>query len=389
MGPTCDVGEWTCVPVEVAGPYGARTFDVPAAQNWVNTGLFLKKGEQATVTVEGAWSLEHTGDPIDHGDCLIGDFVARIGLHYKDTALTCVDGQATVTADKDGILFVGALAGNDLGETYESRLNATGVKQATVESEGETVPFVAVEDAAAYPFEQVASGWVEISGAHIIVTLPSAVAQQDAGELLAALERLDAFYDLHADLRGALPQHAQRIRFFPDAKVAEFAYMLAGNPIRMDPILIAGDFEHRISIAGLPGVDVWGFAHELGHDFTLINGLWWYQEETLESWPNIFSLHAMESLGLPLHDEYVGCPGSPPVDYAGWDPWDGLCFLMQFQFSYGWDFYRDFFAALNVTPLDQVPAGPTAWHFVHDAFEQVAGGDVTPVFTAWKVPNPG
>ena len=37
----------------------------------------------------------------------------------------------------------------------------------------------------------------------------------------------------------------------------------------------------------------------------------------------------------------------------------------------------------------QVPGGSEGWHFVHDLFEQTAGEDVTPLFVAWDVPNPG
>lgn len=387
---TCDVGEWTCVPVEPDVPYGTRSFKVLATQNWVNTGLYLKAGEKATITVDGTWAINNNdGKPIDHGPCLIGDFVARIGLLYKDNALNCVAGQATITADKPGILFVGALPSNDLGETYETRLKATGVKDVTVTSAGATVPFIAVEDAATYPYDLVASGWVEISGKHTILTLPTDTTKQDAASLATAVDLIDTFYELHFKMRGALPQHGQRIRWIADANVKQFAYMLAGNPVRMDPILVSKGFAHRISIAGKPGVDVWGFAHELGHDFTFPNAVWWYQEKTLESWPNLFSVHALEQLGIPLHPEYLACPGSPPVNYASWDPWDGLCFLMQFKYLYGWEHYYAFFTTLNATPANQVPSGPAAWTFVHNVFEAVAKKDVTPVFQAWGVPNPG
>ncbi|MCH9681920.1 MAG: hypothetical protein K0V04_10840, partial [Deltaproteobacteria bacterium] len=139
----CGEGAWTCLPVPPAGPYGSMTFEVPAAQNWVNTGLFLEAGQQATITESGAWMVSpNLGDSIDHGSCVVGDLVARIGLHYKDPALTCVRGEANFVADKDGILFVGGLADNDLGETYESRFWAEGSKTVSVTSEGATVPTV-------------------------------------------------------------------------------------------------------------------------------------------------------------------------------------------------------------------------------------------------------
>ena len=89
--------------------------------------------------------------------------------------------------------------------------------------------------------------------------------------------------------------------------------------------------DNRISRAGQPGVDVWGYAHELGHDFTFVDGDWTYQVETLESWPNLFSIYALESLGLPLHNNTVSCDSSSMGSYNAWDPWVGLCFLRQLQ----------------------------------------------------------
>lgn len=386
----CGTGEWTCVPVEPTGPYGSQTFDVPAAQNWVNTGLFLRSGEQATIDESGAWTVDMPGAAIDHGTCLVGDLVARVDLNYKDPQLTCVHGEGVLfTAPRDGILYVGALTDNDLGETYESRRNASGAKTVTVTSEGDTAPSVEATEAASYPFASVASGRVEIRGTHTIATLPAGTAGQDAAALASALARIDEIYELHEDLRGAVPHHGQRIRFIADPDVVPIGYMLAGNPVRMDPILVDPGFANRISLAGMPGVDVWGFAHELGHDFTFVNGLWWYQENSLESWPNVFTIHALESLGVTLVPEAAACPGGAPVPYASWDAWAGLCFLMQFQYANGWEFYASYFAELNVADPATVPGGMAAWNYVHDRFEAIAGSDVTPTFVAWGVPNPG
>src|SRR5204863_3781546 len=125
----------------------------------------------------------------------IGDLVARIGLYYKDQQLTCVSGSATFTAAKDGILYVGALAENDLGETYEARAGAQGKKQVTVQSQSSTVPTVQATEAASYGFGSVASGWVEVWGKHVILTLPVASAKKDAAVMLRATARLDVIYE--------------------------------------------------------------------------------------------------------------------------------------------------------------------------------------------------
>ena len=122
---------------------------------------------------------------------------------------------------------------------------------------------------------------------------------------------------------------------------------------------------------------------------TMVNRVWQYQDNSLESWPNVFTVHALTTLGLPLLDEAAACNAGSGGSYATWDVWGGLCYLMQFQYRYGWDFYASFFRALNGYSHSQVPGGPEAWHFVHDLFEQTSGKDVTPLFNAWQVPNPG
>jgi hypothetical protein len=384
----CGDGPWACVPVPASGPYGEHTLDVLAAQNWVNTGLFLKQGQTAKVHVDsGQWSLEDEGSTITHADCLVGELAARIGLHYQESKMTCIDGEATVTADKDGILFLGAVASTDLGESYETRLLASGKKTVTVSSAGDTVPTVLGSEAAAFAFDQVSSGWVEVWGKHVILTLPAERAKSDAAELDAAVQRLDRIYELHEELRGGVPMHGQRIRFFPDPKIEGIGWMLAGNPVRMDMALVT-DPNETISRAGHEGHSDWGFAHEQGHIFSWPNGFWQYEVDTLESWCNLFSLHALMSLDLTLHDSIADCNAETTRTYTPgkWDPWDGLCFLMQFQYDYGWDVYKSYFRSIAEKDSGDMQDG--AWHFVHDELEAASGQDVTPTFQAWGVPHP-
>lgn len=384
----CGDGPWTCVSVPASGPYGSRTFEVPAAQNWVNTGLFLKAGQTATVTIDGGdWSLEDEGGTIHHADCLIGELAARLGLHYEESEMTCIADSATVTADKDGILFLGAVASSDLGESYETRLNASGAKTVTVTSTGDTAPTVLGSEAASYDFDDVTSGWVEVWGEHVILTLPVATASADSAVLHAATQRLDAIYELHEELRGGVPMHGQRIRFFPDPNIDGIGWMLAGNPVRMDMALVT-DSSELISRAGEEGYGNWGFAHELGHIFSWPNGFWQYEVDTLESWCNLFSIYALSSLELELSDSIAFCNSSTTLTYTpgSWDPWDGLCFLMQFQYDYGWDVYKTFFR--SIAEKDSSDMNGSAWHFVHDELEAASGADVTPTFQAWSVPHP-
>lgn len=391
---------WTVLYVPAQGSYGSQTFLVPAAQNWVNTGLFLQAGETASIRASGFWDVtgrretspEGNGNETERG-CNIGQLVARLGHHFEDPEIHCIGFDGTLTADKDGIVFLSAIVSNDLGETYETRVKATGSIEVTVESEGSTVPTVRAVDVSDYDFTKVESGWVEIRGEHIILTLPSATAELDQTTLEAALGQLDTYYDQHTEMRGATPYLGQRIRFTPDP-TAEGWWMLAGNPIRTMVDLQEAGEDVRISRAAEENNDNWGYAHELGHTFTMVTGLWTYQVGgALEAWPNLFTMHALEAIGHPqatredcsvTTTEYFA---SGTYEELESDPWIGLCFLLEFHGAYGgWDFYTAFFHDLNNWLPFQVPYGVPAWSWVRDRFNAIAGEDTSHIFETWGVP---
>jgi Peptidase M60, enhancin and enhancin-like len=375
-----------------SSPYGTHTFAVPAAQNWVNSGLYLKEGEVVQISSTGQWTLvggalhgaEGSGTIKERG-CTIGTLTVRIGLFYLDDTIGCIGKDGTYTAPKDGILFVGAIASTDLGETYETRRNAKGELQVTLTSQGSVVPTIMAENAAAYNYSSVTSGWIEVLGKHAILTLPAKTAAQDAKTIKAAVERLDSMYEAHLKMRGRAPYFGQPIRWFADE--AAPGYMLAGNPVRIKNGLIYDDNNNRITRAALPGTDYWGYVHEMGHNFNFAGGDWYYVTfGGLEAWPNIFSNHAQEQLGLPAIDR--NCK-QMKADYLakgnaeqniGQDPWWGLCFLMTFKDRYGWDFYYKFYAKFNAQP-------GSGWSFLRSRFSEAAGEDVNAIFDEWKLPK--
>lgn len=388
-----DAQGWVQVQVDAKGPYGEQRFELPAAQSWANTGLYLRTGQSAQISATGTWrvatdiAFEHGPEGLDGSDergCKIGQLVARIGLYYDDAQLSCIGAQGTITAHRDGIVFVGGLVSNDLGESYESRRNASGKLSVSVQSQGDTVPTVRADLATYYSYEQINSGWVELRSEHTIVTLPTATALQDKAKLAAVLQRFDAMYQSHKDLRAAVPHHGQPIRWFPDGGAP--GWMLAGNPVRMDLALVDAQSSDRITLAAEPGNGNWGFVHELGHDFNFINGDWQYAHSTagIEAWPNIFSVYAQEQLNLPLRD--LDCARKKAFYLAHGrfsdlqnDVWLGLCFLLEFKEQYGWDFYKRFHAELNRTPF-------IGWDALHSRFAQAAGEPVRSTFDTWKVP---
>jgi hypothetical protein len=394
------------VSVPHGGPYGTHSFSVPARANWVNSGLYLRAGETATIAVDGGtWSAngitsygaagDASGQP-ERG-CPYGALAARVGLSYED-AITCVTGaSATVTATKDGPVFVGMSLSTDLGEFYHSRKDASGSLNVTVTSTANTFPVVTRGEAPCTTLTDIASGHLEFAGKHVSVIVPVAALQRDASTAIAALDTLDAIYESHTALRGATPYFGQRIRFVRDAGIEGIGYMLAGNPIRMVGELEDGADNHRILRSGVDTTDVWGFAHELGHTFTVVNAMWVYMYLNLESWPNIFTLYTLNALGRTAHQPNVAtyCDGktaylaAPNYTLLRSDAFVQLCFLMQFTDKFGYDMWKVFFSALNGATNEDVAWDGTdasIWRFAKNFISSSAGEDVTPIFNAWQVP---
>lgn len=391
------------VPVPPTGPYGSYTFPVPAQANWVNTGLYLTTGRTAEITATGEWTVdgnavgpEGRGRLGEQRGCPLGALVARSGLRFEDV-ITCIGEGATFTAATDDIVYVGMIYSTDLGETYGDRLHLGGEVEVTVTSDGDTVPTVAMADVGAYPFDEVTSGWVELEADHHLVTIEAREVLADLDVAAASLATLDDIYEVEAAMRGMTPYSGGRVRWYPDETITSFAYMLAGNPTRCDPDLMSGGATQRILRASEGPTDIWGFSHELGHSFTLANGTWLYMYLNLESWPNLFTLRALDTLDRtadqPNYDTY--CDGreaylaDPVYETLRDDPFVQLCFLMEFEGTYGPDFHDTFFQGMNSQTNDDLPWDGTdaaIWRYVRDRFDLAAAEDTTPIFDRWGVP---
>jgi hypothetical protein len=312
----------------------------------------------------------------------------------------------TMIASKAGILYLGAIIDTDLGDTYGVRLPNEGALAVTVTSDGATVPTVFADDAATFDFSSIASGWVELRAEHVTITAPAAIAQQDRATIAPALAFFDAVYEKQAELRGATPYQGERVRFYPDASIDGIGYMLAGNPVRMMPVIFENPAPgERLLASNDPAHGVWGFAHELGHVFSFVNGTWHYQQDTLEAWCNLFTVYALRGLMRPdpgfgndaTYPSATFCPdkatylasGTYDAQFKG-DPFLQLCFLLTFEEAYGFSMYSEVFATLNAIPWQEIPSSPPAavWGWVRDEMSSAAGEDVTPIFQEWKIPLP-
>lgn len=390
------------IDVPPTGAYGTHTFSVPARTNWVNSGLYLRSGETAHIVATGRWrargrEVGPAGDAtlgMQRG-CAVGQLVARSDLRFEE-AVTCIGAGAMYEAPHDGIIYLAMIDSTDLGEAYAERDDLDGELTVTVTSSGHTVPSIAAQHIASFPFERVASGWVELRGAHNVVTIAASQVQLDRSTAVGSLATLDAIWEQHAALRGASPFFGQRVRWYPDDTIASVADLVSGNPVRCVPALMSGAPNQRILRASEGPTDIWGFAHELGHAFGFIHGTWVYQANNIESWPNLFTLHALRSLGRTAGQPNIATycdgraaylAGGDPMTFQS-DPFLQLCFLQEFEEAYP-GFYGRFFRAMNTQTnedahYDETPA--SAWRYVRDRFNLAAGEDTTPRFVRWRVP---
>jgi hypothetical protein len=243
---------------------------------------------------------------------------------------------------------------------------------------------------------------LEIASEHVILTFSRAKLsefQMDAAGSLAAFEN---FYQSHLTLAGAAPYAGQPIRYFPDADTRElgaWAWMLSGNPIRLDPLAAYGEGFDRSNLLQSQNREnsVWGFVHEMGHDFTFTNGgRYLIGPGPTEAWANIFTLYTLANLGYPEADQDERCSDLGEFfqqgDYQTFknDTWLPLCMFFELKEVYGWQLFRDFFRYYNFLDQQTAPVkfadDYIRWAWLNAEFSRLAGGDVSPVFRKYHVP---
>jgi hypothetical protein len=381
------------------GPYGSRTFTVEATTYWTSSGLYVEPGTEVTFSANGVWSSWFGTQPL-HGPggvagqlvngCPWGSLVASVGLPINGLFI-CVGAGLAFTADAGGIVYLGP---SDYGLDDNG-----GALQVTVTSTGAQVPTIDAGDLAGYDFTRVSAPQIELAHGHVLLTVPTALAKKYVTTAPAALVNFEQWYEQHAALAGARPYHGQPIRFVPDEGVRAIgAWMVSGNPIRIDPKTLDGmaGGENLLQSAD-PKFSVWGFPHEMGHDFSFINeGRYMVGPGPIEAWANVFTVHALEKLSHPEANLSTRCMGVPAHlasgTYAGFkaDPWLPLCMLMELKTKYGWVLFEKFLQSYNTIDLATVPATTAAdgvrWAWIRDRFNAITGEDTTAVFQKFKVP---
>lgn len=398
-------------PVPTGGAMAAgdpvREVRVAAHAHDTSSGFYLRPGDRVEVTATGrttTWKGRFEGTPAA-GDasypregCPIGALVGSIGLPVVGGITVCFGSQGSLIADREGILYLRVNDG--------FRIDNTGELTAGVSSRAPTAPTVAAAAASSHDFDAVVSSLVEIEGERVVVTIPTELARRRRGTAAAALARLDAFYDVEAELIGSRPFGGEKIRIYVDPTLRQTenganAYMISGQPIRVVPEALDNPPPYdNLLLVHDPRHSPLKIAHELAHDFTIYGneGRYMIGAASREAWADMVAIYAAEKLGYDPRS--YGNPAALPEvvcranDEARWigGAHSPLCMLHETKARYGWGFFERFFRSYAVTPLSSVPPtdAPDAirYAWLKQAFDQAAGEDTAALFRKFALPVP-
>ena len=354
---------------------------------WHSTGLYAAPGELITVTVPNAAAA-------------YGGFHVRVGAHSDGIWARSEWKRMPEISRRFPISAANTHVANAFGGLIYIEVPAgTGLGIIDVEIEGAVAAplFVLGEtDLSAWRdvIRHAPGPWAEIAGRNMIVTTRSSEIR-GLDDPAAVAEVWDRVLDLSAEL-AARPSTARLFpeRFVVDRQI-ELGYMHAGYPImaHMDQQANLVDAEHLRSECN------WGFYHEVGHNHQSDD---WTFDGTVEVTVNLFTLYVYEFLcGIPVDDkrfhgshrswaELMELYDFDGPDFELWkrEPFLALIMYAQMQQEFGWDAYRQVFAAYrNLPEADRPETDEEKRDQWMVRFSKQVGRNLGPFFEAWGVPT--
>jgi len=286
-----------------AALYGSKSFEVAAKSWWKSSELYLKKGETAKISASGKWTIwaDKTTEVSADGyssfakfkGCNKGALVAKVGL-YETSLVHCVGIEGTFKAEADGIVY---LAMNDSSSpSYHG-----GAINVTVASQGSLAPTLTLSQLASTEFCELGDTWVELhSQDHIILTVPTALAENYRSSIAESLDFFDNTYKYHQQLAGGQqPYDGARLRFFPDYSLTDVSWIVVDNPVRFDPRALNAIKPSETKLLDItnPESNSWDFVQSIGAIFSRMNGSE-YQPGALgsQSWGGIFAIYSLNQM---------------------------------------------------------------------------------------------
>jgi hypothetical protein len=242
---------------------------------WQSTGLYAPAGQPVTITVPP--ELEGLSVQIgSHPDMLSTNLLWARDPNVVMRSHLAI-GTNTVTSGFGGLIY---LVPDKWGYRYRGEMKVSGAVQAPWFQRGKTT----LKQWESMLATSVAP-WGEITSDQVIFTLPvSALSKIDPEVLTAAWDDNLSAYNALAGLTATaeLPHRAppNPQRYLKDIEISYQAYMYAGYPIHFY------DDEQLSTLANPKTQKLWGFWHEMGHNYQQS----WTWNGITEVTTNIFSL---------------------------------------------------------------------------------------------------
>ncbi|MEK7470240.1 MAG: M60 family metallopeptidase [Planctomycetota bacterium] len=352
-----------------------------AVPDWHSTGLYVPPGQPVTVTVPDAAAA--------------AKLVLRIGAH-SDTIFHVKQWtrapdvtaefpiaavRTTVASPFGGLLYLVVPDGCALGKFS---IHVSGAVEA---------PFYILGKTTLDSWKRLRSApgpWAELGSEKVILTVPSSCIR-DLDDPKSLMEFWDRVLDAAADLARIPKERKRPERYVADIEISA-GYMHAGYPI-MTHLDAA---PRMVSLAKMQKGD-WGLFHELGHNHQVSD---WTFEGTGEVTCNLWSLYLSETLcNLKPEEAHEALKDREKrarehcrngADFAKWkdDPFLALMMYVQLREQFGWEPFKEAFAAYRALPAAERPLTDQEkrdqWLV---RFSRAAKKDLGPYFDVWGVPT--
>ena len=371
------------VPADAARETRILSIDtsVPA---WHGTGLYAAPGEVVTVTLPASAAKKGLAIRIgSQTDTLwhlpswerFPEITMRRPLNAATTQIASAFG---------GTLFVDVPENCPLGAVHVTISNAVAAPRFVL---GVTDPVEWKRSIRNAP-----APWAELEGKLVILSVPSTSVRdlEDPKALMTYWDEvMTRCYELFAAPRRARPE-----RYCVDRQISA-GYMHSGYPV-MTFEDVAKTFCNVQQLRAHVGIRVWGFYHEMGHNFQKPEWTWNGFGEVTN---NLFSLYGTEKINgvtVGAHpamtasemDKRVSTVAASPGKEAYYlkDPWFPLTMFYLLHQAFGWEAFTKLFAEFRDLPESEKPrsdAEKRDQFLVR--FSKLTGHNLADYLSAWGV----
>lgn len=373
--------------VEPGAPRVTGTIRVdPARPGWHGTGLYAPPGALITVTVPARAARLGLRVRIGaHTDSLWR--LDRWSRCPEITRSEPIRSTTTRTASAFGGLLYVECPGRGQGEPVP--VTVAGAVEAPRFVLDETAPEAWKDEIRNRP-----APWAELETKKVVLTVPSRVVRslENPTELLRFWNRV---LDCAADLVARPRERERPERYVTDVQIGA-GYMHSGYPI-MTHLDMAEVVVNKECLVSNGHGGVWGLYHELGHNHQSPD---WTFDGTVEVTCNLFTLYIFEkACAYPVERHAAFTPetrrkrvaayleaGARFEEWKG-DPFLALIMYIQLEEAFGWDTFRELFAAYRrLTPAERPRTDGEKRDQWMERFSRNVGRNLAPFFQAWGIP---